>query len=73
LVSGEHDPEHLGELTKGTLRAKRGGLIGVLGGCPRDHHAFMVGQMLAHVEDMEKRIAQYMLEGRNGRSLVICG
>lgn len=58
LVSGEHDPEHLAELAKGTLRAKRGGLVEALSGRFRGHHAFMVGQMLAHVEDLEKRIAQ---------------
>jgi transposase len=46
LVSGGHDPEHLAELAKGTLRAKRGDPVGALSGRFRGHHAFMVGQSL---------------------------
>lgn len=58
LISGQHDPAQLAELAKGTLRAKRGDLLEALSGRFRDHHAFMIGQMLAHVEELEKRIAQ---------------
>lgn len=58
LISGQHDPKHLAELAKGTLRAKRGDLVEALTGRFRDHHAFMIGQMLAHVEELENRIAQ---------------
>jgi len=58
LISGQHDPERLAELAKGTLRAKRGDLVEALSGRFRDHHAFMIGQMLTHVEELETRIAQ---------------
>jgi transposase len=58
LISGQHDPEYLADLAKGTLRAKRGHLVEALSGRFRDHHAFMIRQMLAHIEELEQRVAQ---------------
>lgn len=56
LVAGQRDAERLADLAKGTLCAKRGQLADALSGRFRDHHAFMLGQMLSHVKELERRI-----------------
>jgi transposase len=58
LVSGKRDPEQLAEMAKGTLRAKRGQLLDALQGRFTDHHAFLLGQILAHVEHLDRAIAE---------------
>ena len=58
LVSGDRDPVHVADLAKGTLRAKRGDLVEALSGRFRDHHAFLIRQMLTHVEELERRIQE---------------
>lgn len=56
LTAGQRDPEALAELAKGTLRAKRGDLRAALSGRFRDHHAFLLREMLSRVEELEARI-----------------
>ena len=56
LVAGDRDVEHLANLAKGTLRAKRGQLTEALTGRFRDHHAFLLRNMLTHVEELERLI-----------------
>ena len=58
LISGDRDAAHLADLAKGTLRAKRGDLVPALSGRFRDHHAFLIRQMLTHVEELERRIEE---------------
>ncbi|MGE5125999.1 MAG: IS110 family transposase, partial [Betaproteobacteria bacterium] len=58
LVSGERNPEQLAQLAKGTLRAKRGQLVDALYGRFTDHHAFLLGQLLAHVEHLDRAISE---------------
>jgi transposase len=58
LVSGKRDPERLAEMAKGTLRTKRGQLADALSGRFTDHHAFLLGQLLAHVEHLDRAIAE---------------
>jgi transposase len=58
LVSGKRDPEQLAEMAKGTLRAKRGELVAALHGRFREHHAFLLSQLLAHVEHLDRAIAE---------------
>ncbi|MGE5126930.1 MAG: IS110 family transposase [Betaproteobacteria bacterium] len=58
LVSGERDPEQLAQLAKGTLRAKRGQLLDALSGRFTEHHAFLLGQLLAHVEHLDRAIGE---------------
>lgn len=58
LVSGQQDPEQLANLAKGTLIAKRGQLVDALRGRFRDHHAFMLRQMLNHVDELERNIKE---------------
>lgn len=56
LMAGQRDAEQLAELAKGTLRSKRGDLAQTLSGRFRDHHAFMLRQMVDHVTELERRI-----------------
>lgn len=57
LIEGQADPEALAELAKGRLRAKLPELRKALTGRFREHHAFLLGRMLAHVADLEDDIA----------------
>jgi transposase len=57
LIAGRADPEALAELARGKLRAKLPALRKALTGRFREHHAFLLERMLAHVEDLEDDIA----------------
>lgn len=56
LVSGTTDPTVLAELARGRLRKKLPALRQALSGRFRDHHAFLVGQSLAHLDYLEESI-----------------
>jgi transposase len=56
LVHGTTDPEVLAELARGRLRKKLPALRQALTGRFRDHHAFLVSQLLAHLDDLEEVI-----------------
>ena len=56
LVAGKRDPEQLAQMAKGTLRTKRGELVDALRGRFTDHHGFLLGQILAHVEHLDRAI-----------------
>jgi transposase len=58
LVSGERDAGVLSELAKGTLRNKREDLAQALRGRFSEHHGFLVGQILAHVEELDRHVAE---------------
>jgi len=58
LVAGTSDPEALAQLAKGKLRAKLPALRKALAARFRDHHGFLVAQMLAHLDGLEEAIAQ---------------
>ena len=57
LIAGRADPEVLADLARGKLRAKLPALRKALTARFRDHHAFLLERMLAHVEDLEADIA----------------
>jgi transposase len=57
LVTGTTDPDILAELARGKLRAKRSALRQALTGRFRPHHAFLVSQLLAHVDYLDETIA----------------
>ena len=63
LVEGTRDPAGLGELAKGQLRKtlpqRREALVGRF----RGHHALLVGELLAHIEDLEDAIERLSQEG----------
>jgi transposase len=58
LVEGTTDPEVLAELAKGRLRAKIPALKEALEGHFSRHHAFMVGNMLSHIDYLEESIGR---------------
>jgi transposase len=57
LVRGTTDPEVLAELARGKLRAKLPALRQALAGRFRPHHAFLVSQLLAHLDYIDETIA----------------
>jgi transposase len=57
LAQGTTDPAVLADLARGRLRAKRPALRGALAGRFRLHHAFLVSQLLAHIDYLDEAIA----------------
>jgi transposase len=57
LVEGTTDPAVLADLARGQLRKKLPALRQALTGRFRPHHAFLVGQILAHLDYLEEAIA----------------
>jgi len=58
LVAGTTDAATLAELARGRLREKLPALRRALTGRFRDHHAFLLGQSLAHLDYLEGSIAE---------------
>ena len=56
LIEGTTDPEILANLAKGKLRAKLPALRTALAGRFRAHHAFLVTQVLAHIDYVDEAI-----------------
>jgi len=65
LVAGTTDPSMLADLAKGRLREKLPALREALVGRFRPHHAFLVSQLLAHVDYLDEAIlgASVQIEG----------
>src|SRR5262249_41288478 len=57
LVQGTTDPDVLADLARGKLRKKLPALREALAGRFRPHHAFLVSQLLAHVDYLDEAIA----------------
>jgi transposase len=57
LVAGTTDPEVLADLARGTLRKKLPALRQALAGHFRPHHAFLVSQLLGHLDYLDEAIA----------------
>ena len=62
LAQGTTDPAILAELARGRLRGKLPALRAALAGRFRPHHAFVVGQLLAHLDYLDEAIATLSLE-----------
>jgi transposase len=58
LIAGQRDPLVLADLAKGKLKRKRADLIEALTGRFDEHHAFICGQMLTHLGQLETQTAQ---------------
>jgi transposase len=58
LIAGETDADVLAELAKTRLRARLPELRKALNARFREHHGFLVAQILAHVDYLEEAIAQ---------------
>jgi len=59
LIAGERDGARLASLAKGSLRKKQPRLIAALTGHFSRHHAFVLGQVLAHIDELERHIAAF--------------
>jgi transposase len=62
LVGGTTDPEVLAELARGRLRSKLPALREALEGHFSNHHALVVGMILAHVDYLDGSIAELSAE-----------
>lgn len=62
LVQGTTDPAVLAELARGRLRTKLPALRAALAGRFRPHHAFLVSQLLAHIDYVDETIATLSAE-----------
>lgn len=58
LVAGTTDPDVLAEMAKARLRARLPELRKALNASFREHHGFLVAQVLAHVDYLDEAIAQ---------------
>jgi transposase len=57
LLGGEHDPEALADLARGRLREKRPALRQAFEGRVQPHHRVLIGQILAHSDDLDGAVA----------------
>jgi len=55
----EATPTDLADLALGTLQKKRDDLTLALEGRMNEHHRFMIGQLLDHIEELDRRIATF--------------
>jgi transposase len=58
MVAGERDPARLAELARGRLRPKIAALTEALAGRFDDHHGVLIGQALAHIDQLDASIAE---------------
>jgi transposase len=58
LVAGERDPKVLAQLARARLRAKLGPLVEAFTGFFTDQHAFLLGKMLARVDQLDADLAE---------------
>jgi transposase len=58
LIAGQRDPKKLADLARASLRAKRAELVEAFTGHFSDHHGFLLGKMLARVDQLDADIAE---------------
>lgn len=58
LLEGQEDPKVLAELAKGRMRNKREELERALKGQLREHHRFLLGDLLVHLDFLDEQIAK---------------
>src|SRR6185312_5863363 len=56
LISGQRNPHELAALARGSMRAKTSILTEALTGHFTDHHAFLLGMMLARIDALSAQI-----------------
>jgi transposase len=57
LIAGERDGQRLAQLARGALRKKQQALTAALTGHFRQHHAFLLRQILRHIDELEDHVA----------------
>ena len=56
LIEGKSDPAAMAELAKGRLRNKMPALEKALTGVVNDHHRFLLGQQLSHIDYLDEQV-----------------
>lgn len=56
LIEGKSDPETMAELAKGRLRNKLPQLEKALTGVVNDHHRFLLGEQLSHIDYLDEQV-----------------
>ena len=69
LVAGTTDPAILAELARGRLRTKLPALRAALAGRFRGHHAFLVSQMLGHLDYLDEALQTLTAPGQSWHGL----
>jgi transposase len=59
LVSGEVSPEVMADLAQGRLRQKRDQLLRALDGRIRDHHRFVLSELLCQIDSLDETLAHF--------------
>jgi transposase len=59
LVAGHDNPGELAELARGKMRGKREQLKLALQGGFREHHRFMLRQLLTHLDHLDKQVGEF--------------
>ncbi len=62
IIAGNENAEALANLARGVMRKKITELTAALTGRVRAHHRFMLSQHLAHIDELEERIAAFEAE-----------
>ena len=61
LVAGEENPANLAQSARGRMKAKIPDLELALQGKFRDHHRFMLKQLLSHLDHLDQQIGQFTI------------
>jgi transposase len=59
LIAGQEDAAQLARLARGRLRSKIPQLEAALEGKFREHHRFMLQQLLAHLDHLDRQVAEF--------------
>lgn len=59
LLDGQNDPEALANLARGRLRDKRADLVKALTGRMKDHHRFVLTELLCQIDNLEEAITRF--------------
>jgi transposase len=59
IVAGQSDPNVLAELAQGQLRHKHDQLVEALSGRIRQHHRFILSQLLAQLDSLDQAVEQF--------------
>jgi transposase len=59
LLDGQSDPEALANLARGRLRDKRADLVKALTGRMKDHHRFVLTELLCQIDNLEEAITRF--------------
>jgi len=58
LIGGQEDPQELAELARGRMRNKRNDMERALKGKLREHHRFLLSDLLVHLDFLDEQIAK---------------